>query len=187
MATILTPDLPELTLAELLQRYQNARRRRKMERVYRPMLASAQQLATPKIIYQRFEREAVAELEQWFTSETVGAFLAVCTLGAELDAYEQEIGRNDIASAAVLDEICVKLVVRLTNHLHRTLRAELAPYKLKVGPPYRPGVGKWPIETQHIVFDQLPTDQINVELTADLFMRPLKSISLIIPILDKSI
>lgn len=187
MFTHVTFDPISISLDKMLERYKTPRRRRKMERIYREAIAHVAQLAEPSAIYQEFDKATVPNLMQWVPNTTVSFVLAVCSLGIPVDDKRNElIMAEDIATAAVLDEITLVWLVQITNALHKRIRAEVAERGLKGGPAYRPGVGKWPIETQKTIFELLPAGAINVQLTPYLHMLPFKSTSLIIPILDKN-
>lgn len=176
----------QLSLDALLERYKTPRRRRKMARVYGEALAHVVELARPEALYQEFPLNALPHLTEWSPKTTVAFILAICTLGMPLDDLRNElIMAEDIVTAAVLDEVTLLWLVHITKVLHKRIRAEVQERGLKGGPAYRPGVGKWPIETQKTVFGMLPAGQINVQLSEYLHMIPFKSTSLIIPILDK--
>ena len=112
--------------------------------------------------------------------------MAVCTLGPALDKRYEALSEDELALAAVLDEISVGWIVKLTRVFHKVAREQYAAQRLKTGPPYRPGVGKMPIEIQALVFQHVPADQIGVTLSEFMVMHPSRSTSLVIPILDKS-
>ena len=183
---ILSPRLAFPTLEELLARYPQSRRRQRLEPIYRAMLEEASELANPQALWQPFSLSEAAALQEWFSEETVAAVLAVCTLGPALDERVERLNQSDMAMAVILEEIALKLVVSLTRGVHTHIRQEFLDQGLKAGPAYRPGVGRWPIEAQRTVFSLLPGAEIGVSLTEDLYMLPLQSSSLVIPILDKT-
>ena len=183
---ILAPRVEFPTLEELLARYTHSRRRQRLEPIYRAMLGEASELAHPQALWQPFSLIEVAALDDWFSGETVAAALAICTLGPALDERVERLNQSDMAMAVVLEEIALKLVVTLTRAVHGHIRQEYLTKGLKAGPAYRPGVGRWPIQAQRTVFSLLPGTEIGVRLTEDLYMLPIQSTSLVIPILNKT-
>ncbi len=70
----------------------------------------------------------------------------------------------------------------MARTLHRKVRREAERRGLKAGPAYRPGIGRWPLDTQRVLFALLPAARIEVSLDEHLLMRPVKTISVIIPL-----
>ena len=186
MVTILSPELTFPTLDTLLARYTRPRRRKRMEPLYKEMLVEAQSLATPRTLHKEFGLTDTGPIQAGFKPETVAAVIGIVTLGPALDERAERLNQSDMAMAVILEEIALALVVNLTKVLHGQLREEYAEKSLKAGPAYRPGIGRWPMELQRTIFQLLPGQKIGVELTEDLYMLPIQSTSLIIPILDKS-
>lgn len=177
--------LPELELEPFLVRYGDGRRRRNMEPLYREMLELAHKVAEAREVHAEFGLSDLPELAEWLTSRAVGVVLVVCTLGPAIDVLEQRLFPEDPHKAVVLNEIGSEQVTRLTRAVHQMIRTEVAPRDLKAGPAYRPGVGQWPLELQTVVFDRLPAHEVGVTLDEYLTMTPLKSNSLIVPLLTK--
>ena len=177
--------LPPLSLESFLKRYPSDRRRRKMEPLYRAMLADVKRLATPLVLYEEFDLTEVANLTEWLQTESVAVVLAVCTLGSGMGQRVRELVQEDLAAATVIEEIALAGVTAVTRQLHRAIREQAQTRRLKAGPAYRPGLGRWPLTLQETIFDRLPAAQIGVTLNPSLVMEPVDSTSLIIPIMNK--
>ncbi len=176
--------LPRLELEPFLTRYGEGRRRRNMEPIYREMLELAHALAEPGEVHREFALTDLEELAEWLPARASSVALVVCTLGSAIDAMEQHLFPEEPHKAVVLNEISTELVTALTRTVRQRIHAEVAGRGLKAGPPFRPGVGRWPLELQTVVFDRLPADEIGVTLDEYMLMKPLKSNSLIIPLLN---
>jgi hypothetical protein len=173
-------------LESLLKKYKRERSRKKMEPLYEKMVVGVANRVKPQMMFAVFGEAVVKQLQAHVLDETVNIVLAVCTLGPELDRYYDELSVDDLALAAIADEIGVAWVVNLTKQFHQSIRAQMSDSGLKVGPPFRPGVGNIPIEVQKVVFEQLETTQIGVTLSDYLVMTPIRSTSLMIPIYARS-
>ena len=185
MAEVLELSRPNTVVADLLKRYPSERRRNRMHPHYEAMLAEMNQLAQPCAIVQAFSLDKVPELQSLFSEETVSVVLALCTLGTAVDTCYTQLSQNDIVQATIFDEIGLTWVVAATREVHGQVRQDVAQRGLKAGPAYRPGIGRWPLTSQHIIFNLLPTHLINVTLSEYAVMTPKMSTSLIIPILDR--
>lgn len=172
-----------IDLESLIKKYRRERSRKKMLPLYDEMIKSVAQRADPRLVFDLFGEEMVKQLGGNVAGETVQVVFGVCTLGAPLDTYYDQLATSDeMVRAAILDEIGVSWIVNLTRRFHQSVRSQLAERGLKAGPPYRPGVGHMPIELQRLVFDNLPTEQIGVALSDVLVMTPIRSTSLVIPV-----
>lgn len=178
--------LPRLPLESLLRRYKEPRKRQRWEPFYRTLLAEAEKLSVPAALYDEFSLAKVPELLPWLPAQTSGVVLAVCTLGPQIEAYLKELVNTDMVSAVILDEIILAMVTALTRQIHASLRNEVQLRGLKAGAAYRPGVGRWPLETQRTIFARLPAHKIGVTLDEYLWMTPSKSTSLIIPLINRT-
>ncbi len=176
-----TPQIPSLTKDQFLRRYKNEYRREKMAPHYQAILEEAEKMSAPAAIYQEFALNRVSDLAAWSRPDTCAVTLAICTLGLRLESWAQELARDDLVSAVILEEVTLAWIVAITHELHGIIRQEGQERGLISGPGYRPGVGRWPLETQATVFDLLPADEIGVSLNANLVMTPKQSTSMIIP------
>ena len=157
-----------------------------MEPIYRAVLSETVCISEPVALYDEFQREELPDLFRWLSLETTSVVLALCTLGHCLQPHIDNISQNDMVSAAVFDEISLSCITAIARQIHSSIRLEAQKVGLKAGPAYRPGLGRWPLETQHIIFARLPAYIIAVTLNEQLVMTPRQSTSLIIPILDRN-
>jgi len=178
---------PELSLEWLLRRYTTSRRRRRLEPIYAAMLDEFKQLSRPRAVYDERPLSEVIELAEWAQNTTVAVAFVICTLGAPLDRRARELIQEDLAAAVILEDIALAGVTAVTRDIHSTIRQQAQTRNLKAGPAYRPGLGRWPMETQRTVFACLPGAEIGVALNERLFMEPMNSTSLIIPIMDPAL
>jgi hypothetical protein len=175
--------LPDLPLERFLHRYRSAKRRERMRPLYEAMLDEAGRLAQPATVQEEFSVAALPELAPWFQRDTVGAVLAICTAGPLLEeGIHDLLAQDEPHLALILDEICLQLVSGLARAIHAGVRREAVARGLQVGPPYRPGLGRWPLAAQQVIFSRLPAAEIGVTLDEYMLMRPVKSTSLIIPL-----
>lgn len=181
-AQIYHPQLTEPSLDGLLKRYPEGRRRQRMEPFYRNMVAETMGLLLPSSIYDELTLHSAPHLAAWAAPSTVAFYVAICTLGAELDVKMHQLVESDMAAAAILNEVALAVMVAFTRDLHEHIRQQTAQRNQKAGAAYRPGLGRWPLELQRTIFATLPADQIGVQLTPELLMLPAFSTSLIIPV-----
>ena len=186
MVNISEASLPRLPVESLLRRYKVEKRRKKWEPFYQTLLAEADRLCTPAYIYDVFSVAELPELVKWLPKDTTAVALALCTLGDQIEVRIREVMQHDLVSAVILDEIALALITAFTRQIHASIGDQARANGLKAGPAYRPGVGRWPLETQKTVFARLPAMKIGVTLNEQLWMTPAKSTSLIIPLLDRN-
>ena len=180
---IFIPETPEVDLDDMLRRYKTPRRRKKMTKTYTENLAVVAKYAKPQAMMLEFDRADVAELEEWLRPETVSVCLGLVTLGQELDEQVNKISAEDVLAGAVLNEVALAWIVALARQVREKAREGIGERPLKVGPGYRPGVGRWPLaEVQDVLFNKLPTADIGVTLDEYKIMKPSKSTSLVIPL-----
>lgn len=180
----LTLPFPTPSIDKLLAKYKTERRRKRMRPIYTAMQEAAISTAKPEIWLERFRLDQLDELAPYTAEGTEGYFLGLCTLGAGLDEKIHLIGQEDIAAAAVIEEVALAMIVTLTNGMRATAAELVTAEGLKVGPAYRPGVGRWPIELQTLIFTHLPTEEIGVTLSEFMVMSPSKSTSVIVPVVQ---
>jgi hypothetical protein len=172
-------------LEKFLKKYGEGRRRRSMEPLYQRMSDEAQQHVRPQFLFAEFSTAETIELQPWLSSDTDSVIFGVCTLGQELHNRLQQLGEDDTVAQYVLNEVAIEWLRSMVMKLHRTLRQEMAVQGRKAGPTYRPGVGRWPLETQRVVFAHLAAETIGVTLDEHLVMIPILSNSLIIPVFKR--
>jgi hypothetical protein len=156
-----------------------------MQPHYQAMLDEVTRLVAPGAIFDEFSLDAVPDLMPLFSAETTAVVLAICTLGLALDERSQALAEADMMLAAIFEEITLAAVVSLTRQVHGQVRSAVQERKLKAGPAYRPGIGRWPLTAQYAIFDLLPAPRIHVSLNDVAVMSPKMSTSLIIPIFDR--
>ncbi len=183
---IITPDLSNVSLERLLKRYGDGKRRARMEPIYRSVLSETVRISEPAAVYDEFQLGDLPELWPWLPLETTAVVCGLCTLGPDLQRHINEVSQTDIVSAVVFDEITLACVTAVTRQIHGLVRSEAQERGLKAGAAYRPGLGRWPIETQRTVFGRIPAHRIGVTLNEQLVMMPKQSTSMIIPILDRN-
>lgn len=107
--------------------------------------------------------------------------LAICTIGKALETLSRNFVREDDPLMGVmLDSIgsaAVDCLVEETSHRISTMAADMG---LMSSSPISPGMPGLPLETQQILFDLLPADAIDAQLTSSNMMIPFKSSSMII-------
>lgn len=154
-----------------------------MTAVYAEYLERVAQHARPQGMLFEFERADVAELDAWLRPETAAVCLGLVTLGEALDDYYNAATADDPLAAAVINEVALAWIVDLAQQVREKAKAGIGDRPLKVGPSYRPGVGRWPLAgVQDVLFAKLPTAEIGVRLDGHKIMWPNKSTSLIIPL-----
>lgn len=179
----LTTELPRLSTEQFVERYGSGPRREWAEVVYQAMLQEAERLSHPGSLYAEYSLEEVQALVPWLPQGSLAVVLGLCTLGFEVEKRIRELFEDEAASAVVLDEICLALVSAMARQIHHTVRRRAEDDGLHAGPPFRPGLGRWPLEAQHTLFARLPAQEIGVSLDDNLVMKPAKTTSLIIPLL----
>lgn len=172
-------------LEKFLRKYTRERSRKKVLPLYEKMMAEVATLAVPNVVFDYFSDDLVRTLNVNLPKKADGVVLAVCTLGKAVDErYFALVEEDELALTAVLDEIALAWIVALTKSLHQSIREQAKPYHLKVGPAYRPGIGRLPIDLQKIIFKTLPVESIDVSLSEELVMHPIRSTSLIMPVFN---
>lgn len=184
MAEIQHHPIPRLSVEPFLARYKNERRRRNIAPLYEAMLAEVKHLASPTTVHGEYPLDEVSELGAWFLPGSVAVVFGICTVGQKLERRIKELFQDEPHEAVVLDEIGVEIVRGLARDLRAIVKGRAAARGLKAGPGYRPGIGRWPLEAQRVLFARLPAGEIGVELNENLIMTPTRSISLIIPLIQ---
>ncbi|MFT5194032.1 MAG: hypothetical protein ACI85U_001038 [Candidatus Promineifilaceae bacterium] len=180
---IFTPKTPEVNLEDMLRRYKTPRRRKKMTKIYTDMLAVMLEHARPQAMFQEFDRADVAELEEWLNPETAAVCLGLVTLGPGLDKQTEALSADDVLAGAVVTEVALAWIGQLAKQVRTKANERIGDRPLKVGPGYRPGIGRWPLaQVQDLLFQKLDTAAIGVSLDEYKLMTPNKSTSLIIPL-----
>lgn len=129
----------------------------------------AQDLLHPRSAVVRLRPEEAPDvgLEVEEAEELV---LGLVTIGGELEAeVRSRLVRGDPAAALVLDAIGSAAVDEAVERVTGTVEG--------VCVRLVPGCGDWPLAAQRALFARLPADELGVELSKTLMMKPLKSSS----------
>ncbi|MBD5632274.1 MAG: hypothetical protein HDP34_03480 [Clostridia bacterium] len=104
-----------------------------------------------------------------------GVYLAVMTLGGEVDAKIRLYGRTDAAKAIVLDACASAYLEKLSDEYEETLGENLS-YR------FCPGYGGSDIADIKYIFELVKPEKIGVSLTDTNYMLPSKSMAGIIAV-----
>ena len=141
----------------------------------------------PIAIYDVFPSKDLLPKHIFQPSEKV--ILAVCTIGSALENKSKiELKESNLMNGIILDAIAshaTEVTAEETTKIILEKEKELIINK-KYTNRFSPGYCQWLIELgQKLIFDLLPTDQIQVRLTSSFMMVPRKSISFAINIGSK--
>ena len=158
---------------------------RKLEK----FVPEARTLAQPRVLCQICSvSEAVDLCKDDVPAPIRGAsFLAfgLVTVGA---AIEQEAERlreaGNLLDAMILDALGSASVSELCEQTAYQVFGWAEERGLNASRAFEPGSGasRWPLENQHLIFANLRAEQIGVELTSHLLMRPRKTLSFLVGI-----
>lgn len=108
---------------------------------------------------------------------------AVVTLGADFDERLAEwIAKGEVARSLVLDAVGSVAVEALADRIEGEVCRELREVG---GDPSRrrsPGYGGWELGEQRLLFRVLHPERVGVELGEGCMMRPVKSVSFVVPL-----
>lgn len=160
----------------------------------RPVVEEAHDLLKPAAIYKiveviKFEHQRVSFEGGAFEGSLVaramaGAehlYIAVCTIGEELEKRVEELMSGNPLRAVTLDGAGIAGLRKVSQAVEDIISAEACELDLDLGMRAQPGQEGWPIEQQREVFSVLPAGQIGVRLTESCLMLPRKSVSFVIP------
>lgn len=174
------PEVP-FSLDEFVRRH-GPRRERMLplfKEVAAEMMAQAKVLAEPREARATLAAAVVPRLSRRLPgAETIT--LGLCTLGPALEQRAAALFRDNPLAAMVLTQIGSLWVDGLMRAVHAEIRAEARARGRRAGPPYRPGLGRWPLEFQDEIFQHLPAAALGVSLTEAWAMMPQKSVSFIV-------
>ena len=158
---------------------------RKLEK----LVPKARTLAQPRVLCQIYSDSEVAGLcKDDLPAPIQGAsFLAfgLVTVGRAIEQEaerQRETGRLldsmilDALGSATVSELCERAAYRVFDWAEE--------HKLNASRAFEPGSGasRWPLENQRLIFANLRAEQIGVELTSHLLMRPRKTLSFVMGI-----
>ena len=113
----------------------------------------------------------------------------LCTIGEKLELKVSELMKNNRYSDAYVLDLMGSLSASFLAEKIAFLARDIAHSKgLRVSRVFEPGAGssKWPLEGQRFIFQNIDGEKMGVELSKDLCMKPLKSLSFIMG-MDESI
>ncbi len=106
--------------------------------------------------------------------------LAVCTIGAALEARVQALFSEDPVRAMALDGAGIAALRQVSGAVVRRIREEAATKGWGSGMRAQPGQEGWSIRQQAVLFDLVPAERIGVRLTESALMIPQRSVSMVI-------
>lgn len=144
------------------------------------LLARARELAEPRGCYRALPVEAASAL-RLDTMDAERLVVGLVTIGPEIEDRASQVARDgDTVGALLLDAIGSAAVEEAADRLGAVITgAEIPPDDDAPALSCRisPGYGRWPLEAQMELFDQLPHAAVGVTLRPSLMMEPRKSIS----------
>lgn len=160
-----------------------SRRRQMLSDSYKAAIDQVVEHSIVQAIINPASEEGTAKIQTWLPKKADRAYFGLCTLGKTLDLHLRELTVSDMAAAAVLNEVALAWIIAVTQEMRKEVAAKVKPEGFRVGAAYRPGVGRWPLHIQEVVFAELPSEQIGVTLTDSYLMLPSLSTSIVIPII----
>jgi len=186
---ILNPDLStsvllpavhrEVNLERFLKRYGAGTRRRVMEPIYREMLEEARVLLQPLCLYESFPARQVPQYGDFIPGAEC-VILGICSAGTGIDSRVEALAKSRLAEAVVLDEIGTAMVLELANQMYQHIRAAAQEKQQRTSPSYRPGIGRWPLELQNDIYEDLSAESYGLRLHESLQILPQKTVSMIV-------
>ena len=160
------------------------RRRQMLSDSYQAAIDRVAEYSCTQAIISPASELGTAKIQSWLPKNSNGAYFGLCTLGEALDLYLRDLTNSDMAAAAVLNEVALAWIIAVTQEMRQKVAAKVKPEGFRVGAAYRPGVGRWPLQIQEVVFTDLPSEQIGVALSESLLMVPGFSTSVVIPVIQ---
>jgi len=177
---VLVPEmLQQLDLEHFLQRYGHGSRRRVMEPLYRQMLAEAVGLLQPLSLHRTLPAAAVPQYGDFLGGAEL-VTIGICSVGSGIDRRVIALSESRMVEAVVLDEIGTAMVLELANRMFRCIRSEARARGMRTTPSYRPGIGRWPLELQHDIYEALDAEAHGLKLHESLQILPQKTVSMLV-------
>jgi hypothetical protein len=140
------------------------------------MKKSSHDLIEPKAFYRIFERKNLPERPAFEEAEKIG--LAICTIGEKLpNKVNRLINKKDLVKAVILDAIGSVAVEKVADNINEIINEKAKQSKFDFSTRYSPGYCSWETKDQKLIFDNLPGNEIGVNLTDSFIMKPIKSVS----------
>jgi hypothetical protein len=108
-------------------------------------------------------------------------YVAICTIGDDLENKVDQMMNEDPVSAVAFDGAGISAVRKVSLTVEDLISKETCALDLSLGMRAQPGQEGWPIEQQREVFKILPGEKIGVRLNESCLMIPRKSVSFVIP------
>jgi cobalamin-dependent methionine synthase I len=145
------------------------------------MKTKAQELFEPKSLKRIFSQSDLPNRECFAEAEKVA--LAVVTIGKNLPLEVNRLmGSGELVDGVILDAIGSAAVEAIADLVNNQINEEVEKQELEYSKRYSPGYCHWDVKDQQIIFDLLPTEEIDVFLTDAYLMTPIKSVSFAINI-----
>ena len=145
------------------------------------MKVKAQELFEPKSLYRIFNQSDLSDRECFAEAEKVA--LAVVTIGRNLPLEVNKLmNSGEYVDGVILDAIGSAGVEAIADLINNQINEEVKMQQLEYSKRYSPGYCHWDVKDQKIIFDLLPTKEIDVFLTDAYLMAPIKSVSFAINI-----
>jgi hypothetical protein len=104
--------------------------------------------------------------------------LGLCTIGSDLEIQVgQHFREKEYLEGMVLDAIGTVAVESLVALVEGEIESLVAKQGFSLSARLGPGYGDWPLEEQHLLFSQLPHEELGVKINSGGMMTPRKSIS----------
>ena len=157
-----------------------------------------EEIAVPKAVYKlvsvnNINGEVIVGDGITFDSKKITQLLCPCekamifvvTLGKEIDELIQESLLKHPYYGYIMDAVASIAVESAAEYIQKTLEKEIAEIG-KITLRYSPGYCDWPLCEQEKIFDILPNEKIDVNLSDQCCMEPRKSISGVIGVAPRS-
>ena len=145
------------------------------------MKAKAQELFEPRSLSKIFSQSDLPDRECFAEAEKVA--LAVVTIGRSLPLEVNKLmNSGEYVDGVILDAIGSAGVEAIADLINDQINEEVKRQQSEYSKRYSPGYCHWDVKDQKIIFDLLPTKEIDVLLTDAYLMTPIKSVSFAINI-----
>lgn len=158
-------------------------------------LAEARPFIQPRVLYQRFEIDAlrhdrlILEGGGTIAGPLIAAHLGpaqhvivmLCTVGPELEAHATKVMTSEMVRGLALEGVGSAATEALANAACRRFELEASKEGLQTSIPLNPGMIGWTVgEGQPQIFSLLEGAQIGISLTPAAVMVPRKSLSMVL-------
>lgn len=114
--------------------------------------------------------------------------VAICTIGGELeDVCARSQAAGEVLQALLLDSIGSAAAEAAADALNALICDETSRLGLATEPRESPGYGTWDVACQPRLLELLPAAELDVSLTPGHMMRPRKSVSFAVRLVDRPV